>query len=51
MQVLLHPEAVPKDQKDLLRFGVVPKWLRELSAKQLCTGSTPVHALILVSSF
>lgn len=25
--------------------GVVPKWLRELSAKQLCTGSNPVHAL------
>jgi hypothetical protein len=24
--------------------GVVPKWLRELSAKQLCTGSNPVHA-------
>ena len=25
--------------------GVVPKWLRELSAKQLFTGSSPVHAL------
>ena len=24
--------------------GVVPKWLRELSAKQLFTGSNPVHA-------
>ena len=25
-------------------YGVVPKWLRELSAKQLFTGSSPVHA-------
>ena len=24
--------------------GVVPKWLRELSAKQLFTGANPVHA-------
>ena len=27
-----------------LSFGDVPKWLRELSAKQLCTGSSPVVA-------
>ncbi len=27
--------------------GVVPKWLRELSAKQLFTGSNPVHALAI----
>ena len=25
-------------------YGVVPKWSRELSAKQLFTGSSPVHA-------
>ena len=31
----------PKWQGD---SGVVPKWLRELSAKQLFTGSNPVHA-------
>ena len=28
----------------VIGFGVVPKWLRELSAKQLFTGSNPVHA-------
>ncbi len=29
---------------DKIRYGVVPKRLRELSAKQLFTGSSPVHA-------
>lgn len=37
-------DCVITDKSNKFSYGVVPKWLRELSAKQLCTGSTPVHA-------